>query len=256
MSVIRTAFYVLFVCVAINNLCANVLVYSSTMNGNIHTFGADSLDWLGVSYTVAQQSNFDDLLTGSEWSLVILDMPSTTPSEGFGSLIEYIEGGGKAIMSYWGLQLDPALAAAFEVESVSSFESPSDVHPWDLAHPIFNSPNPGIGSLTSWTDWWFDDGDRLNPVGSAVALAGFTTTSQSGQAAIVLGNNGRTLYNGFLWDSLDGATGIPLIANQISFLLNGEEEAIPEPATLFLLGPALLALGWAHARRGRTKAAN
>ena len=71
-------------------------------------------------------------------------------------------------MSFWDLdndtgQGDPALAAAFDVSVTSSFDPPQTVFRWDTSHPIFNSPN-AVGDLTSFSNQWADDGDRLRMV--------------------------------------------------------------------------------------------
>jgi len=134
-------------------------------------------------------------------------------------------------MSFWTLQTEPSLAAAFDVSVNYSFKSPKNVYRWDVGHPIFNTPNP-VADLTSWDNLsWSDDGDALAlvPLSDAQALAGFTTSPISGEAAIVLGNNGRTLYNGFLFDQLNPPTSVHLIANEILYV-------IPEPGTVLLLG--------------------
>jgi hypothetical protein len=103
--------------------------------------------------------------------------------------------------------------------------------------------------LTSWSDIWADDGDKLDPIGGALALAGFTAAPGAGEAAIILGNSGRTLYNGFLWDEIaDAVNGTSLIANQIDYLLN-PPGGIPEPSTYMMLGSGLLIVAAAARRR-------
>lgn len=208
-----------------------------------------ALDDLGLAYTQANASNFNTLLTGSTWDLVVLDLPSNLPDGGFASLISYIAGGGKALMSFWALQSHADLAAAFEVQQVSSFFDTPAVSFWDPDHPIFD----GVAPLSTWGDNWSDDGDRLDPLGAAVALAGFATDPTTGEAAIVLGNNGMTLYNGFIWDNFsDQVNGRLLIANQIDFLLSqSSTTAIPEPSTYAMLGSGLLVVA-VGARRRRT----
>jgi hypothetical protein len=236
----RFAATALLICLsALSATAGNILLYDdNTNNQNAQAALAD----LGLAFTLANSGNFNTLLTGEAWNLVILDLPSTTPSGGFGDLITHISGGGKALMSFWNLQGEAALAAAFEVSVASSFSSPVDVSAWDGAHAIFNNPNLIALPLSSWVDDWADDGDRLNALGTAVALAGFTGAPAAGEAAIVLGNGGRTLYNGFLWDEFGtDQNGRNLIGNQVVFLLDGTSQ-VPEPSTFLLLSGGIGAL--------------
>jgi len=224
-----------------------ILVYD---HNTINNRAQDALTSLGLGYTLSNSGNFNTQLTSGAWDLVVVDVPSTIPSGGFGALNAYVAGGGRAIISYWNLQGDPALAAAFEVAQASSFSTPQNVSLWDPGHPIFNSPN-SVGNLTSWTDFWADDGDRLNTVGSAIALAGFTGAPSANNAAIVLGNSGRTIYNGFLFDELNDPTGTNLFANEIQFLL----APVPEPASLALWSILGLTGGIGAWRRRKAKVA-
>jgi hypothetical protein len=135
-------------------------------------------------------------------------------------------------MSFWNLNNfgfeDSYLADAFDVSVTYSFETPQDVYRWVPGHNIFNVPNV-VGDQTSWSNEWIDDGDALMPLAGAQAIAGFTPSLNSRQAAIVLGNSGRTIYNGFLFDELNAPDSVNLIANEITYV-------IPEPVTICLFG--------------------
>lgn len=223
----------------VHPLSADILVFD---DNSLNHRAQQALTALWLPFTVAGAGNFNTKLTTGTWDMVVLDVPSMEPFGGYADLIAYIAGGGKVLMSYWDLQDKPALAAAMNVSVASSFTTPRNVYAWDAAHTIFHSP-AAAGPLTVWTDTWNDDGDQLSPVGAAVALGGFTAGPSAGQAAIVLGNGGRTLYNGFLWDETAQST--QLIANEVSYL-NGLN-AVPEPASLFLLLTA--GLGYIGLRR-------
>ncbi len=145
-------------------------------------------------------------------------------------MIDYVNGGGKVVMSFWDLNGEPALASAFDVSVEGSFNTPRDVHAWVASHPVFNSPS-AVGDLTAWSDLWADDGDALNPINRAQELAGFTALPSAGEAAIVLGNDGRTIYNGFVFDEFSDSDGIPLVANEIAYLL-GAAPVVPAPGDL------------------------
>jgi hypothetical protein len=128
----------------------------------------------------------------------------------------------------------------------ADFFTPQSVYAWPGGSPLFGGPFPVSSPVTFSEVGWNDDGDELDAVGLGTAMAGFTAVPTVGQAAIVVGNSGRTIANGWLFDELNGANGVNLVANEISYVLSG---AIPEPATLSLLALGGLALVRRRRRR-------
>lgn len=223
----------------------SILLYDNSAD-NLHARAA--LDSLSLSYTIATSPTFGTLLGGSTWDLVVVDCPSTTPPD-WTPLIDYVNGGGRAIMSFWDLDNDSgsgdaALPGAFDVSVSSSISSPQDVYRWETGHAVFNTPNL-LGDLTGLSDGWADDGDRLNAINGAEALAGFTATATAGEAAIVLGNGGRTIYNGFLFDELISHE---IIANEVGYVLGGVP-TVPVPGALLLGSFGAGLVGWFRRRR-------
>jgi hypothetical protein len=204
--------------------CDNVLIYDDNTDDQKALQAADNL---GLAYTRAASSDFVTLLTGGGWDLVIFDCPSTYPNGDWQTaLMDYVAGGGRLIMSYWTLQTESAaFQSAMGVSVATSLSIPLPLYGWG-SHEIFDGvPNMTIGL----DDAWFDDGDKLNTVGDGVAAGGYTMTPAAAEAAVVIANGKRTIYNGLLFDSYDGDQDtdgtldiIELIENQIEFLCDSE----------------------------------
>jgi PKD repeat protein len=104
------------------------------------------------------------------------------------------------------------------------------VYEWDLGPPVFDFREQVPTAITSWLDYYWDLGVDANRLTSSspdtVEIAGFTVAPTAGEAAVVMGNEGRTLIDGFLWDDqyqdadgdgLQDAT--ELVMNQILLIL-------------------------------------
>ena len=217
----------------------SILIFDDNTNNHRAQGGVTSL---GLSYTVANASNFDTLLGSQSWNLVIIDAPSTLPN--FTNFTNYVIGGGKAIVSTYVWGSATTMATAMGVSANGNILSPPpSIFRWDISSSVFNTPN-AIGDLTSWSNEWVVDGQKLNVL-AGTALAGLTASPAAGEASIVVGNGGNTIANGFLFDELNDPTGTHLVANEVQFLLS----AVPEPGTIALCGVALAGTGYAAWRR-------
>lgn len=215
----------LFTLIAVPVLGVDVLVYDVNTQSNN---GQQAAIQAGYDVTVSSSAiDFVQQLTTGTWDLVSLDVPSSGMDDAVaGAVADFIAAEGKAMLCYWNLDTGagtpgPTLRAAFEVDSTVSFSSPLDVFPWDPFHPIFNVPNPITDPLVPTLDPWGDDGDRMVASGGALELGGFTAGVALGEAAIILGNSGRTIVNGFIYDDFVPTVIIPLLQNQMDFLLGG-----------------------------------
>ncbi|MEM7262806.1 MAG: hypothetical protein AAF488_12505 [Planctomycetota bacterium] len=173
----------------------------------------------------------DEIQTGT-WDLISIDIPSGGMDVSISDAVAaYVAAGGKAMIGYWDLDggaIGTPLRVAFQIDSATDYTTPLEVFAWDAAHPIFTSPNPITGPIVPTLNPWADDGDRLIAAAGAVEVGGFTATEALGEAAIVIGNNNTTIANGFVYDSFDAAEIIPLLQNEMSFLINGGVVAGPE----------------------------
>jgi len=117
------------------------------------------------------------------------------------ALNNYVLGGGKLVLNDWYVSADPAnpLWATLGFAFVSDDEAPPDpVYWWKLAHPFFNTPQSVPNSRRRPQRLW-----RLRPARQAAAgLRGagglYHARPDPDQAALIVGNEGRTVFKGFL----------------------------------------------------------
>ena len=192
-----------------------------------------------LGYTVTQVSSntaFATQVATGAYDLVVIDLPhGGTDATSDTALATYINAGGRAIHFQW----DPsaAIQAAFQVAVASTFSAPLDVFAWVSGDPVFNVPNSVLG-LNVVQDGSGTNGQRVDPVGTAVALAGYTGAPAAGQAAMVLGNDGRTIFNAFSTEDMNTTQMVALYENQIISVLGGAA-SVPVPAPLLLIAAGL-----------------
>jgi hypothetical protein len=167
-------------------------------------------------------------------TLVIVDAPQNF--YGFSSLAGFVNGGGRVLIQAHSFPGNPALGATFQIIIESRSSAPLPLYNW-TGSPLFaDLPSP----LTFTEINLDEDAQRLHPVGDARAVAGFASAAASGQSAIVIGNSGRTIVNGFYVEAaLSTANAVKFAQNEIAFLIG----AIGPP--LFLAQPQdrFLAMG-------------
>lgn len=172
----------------------NILVLNEQCQGSIAYFPT-ALTNMGYAFTeTSNDADFYAHLTdGTAWDLVIVDEYYNPLSTSMAAISAYITGGGKCYMNYW--QWDSGTAAAFEASLGAAYDSMIPVYRWDTSHALFNIPNT-IPDMTPTLNTCITDGYYLEPMGAGVAVAGYTATPTSGQAACIVGNNGRTILMG------------------------------------------------------------
>lgn len=185
----------------------------------------DAATRLGLTFTRARAADFDTLLRGSRWDLVIVDMPSTEPSGMWqAAIVDHIAAGGRAIHTQWQSTTLGGLGPAYQV-TIGMGHNALPFYRWS-SDSLFTTPQVVPDGFTMLMDLWGTNGFYLEPMMGARAAAGFTMTPAANQAAIVIGNSGRTIFNGFLFDDYAAfdadADGIPditeLVMNEISLL--------------------------------------
>ena len=72
--------------------------------------------------TIAGSATFDGLLASQTWDVVALDVPSTAPASGWAGLINYVNGGGRVVLSYWDWDAEASLASDWAALNPSADE--------------------------------------------------------------------------------------------------------------------------------------
>lgn len=177
--------------------------------------------------TAASVAHFTTLLTGGGFDLAIFfqqNFPSDVNYDAaFAALGAHLAGGGSAIATDWTLTNTHAAPFGATFTGGTNHTSFTITDPALLAgivNPVSLS-NPGWGTF-------------------AMDLSGSAGAAWIGDAdaAIIIANGGRSIFNGFLNDTfVDGAVGMQLFINEINLALGAVETPVPvpEPAALFLL---------------------
>jgi hypothetical protein len=189
----------------------NILVYDHNTHHNLAQTAAFALSPGGT--VVANSATFDGLLAGGPWDVVAVDCPSNIPLSGWTALTNYVTGGGRVVLSYWDWDVNPALMTAFECSLSSSIDWTGQTLQDSGTSTLFSGvtmPN------SDWHNHWGDDGDRFNPLGTAVGLAHIGSPATP---VMVLGNGGKTIASSVLDEAgdtwLNDGSGVALWTNMI-----------------------------------------
>lgn len=168
----------------------------------------------------------DELENFGPWDVVIIDCPSSGMDVTVAQAIAtYIANDGRAMIGFWDLDNSgpgAILRTAFGIAVTVEYTLPLPVFAWDSSHPIWTTPNDVSSPLPTIATTWADDGDRLEGVAGTTAVGGFVDqVGAANESAIVLSNDNRTICNGFVFDNFEAATIVPLLVNEIAFLLGG-----------------------------------
>jgi 6-phosphogluconolactonase (cycloisomerase 2 family) len=168
-----------------------------------------ALHGLGLPYYVTydgNQNSFANRLTTGEWDLAIFMVDNFSVATGIlDAMLDYVNRGGRLIAYTWnlsGVSAHPLWAKlGFAYQSSITAENGVNVpvYQWDTAHPIFNLPQ----DVPSPLDWvssqalGFIGGQRVQPTAGGAALAGYVSSPTANQAALIVANDGRTIYKAF-----------------------------------------------------------
>ena len=193
--------------VALGYAKAKVLYYVDYNFGN-DPFG-QAFTALGITPTVASSySDFESDLSSGSWDLVVLLNQGYEDSTWETPLVNYVDGGGHAIVASWTHPQN--VAAAFG----ATYTGNNDQSPitQTVSSPIWNGvSNPFDLFNPGWGTW---------STGLQATTGQSIGTFPNGDGGIVVGNGGRTILNGFLENTAtDPAQGLQLAENEIAATL-------------------------------------
>ena len=197
---------------------AQILVYDQNSNNNYALNAAEFVRPGEVVHAVA--ADFGSLLDSQTWELVVLDFPSTRPASGQDVIVDYVNDGGRVILSTWfSIYTEtPGLFEAFGASGGTSISLGSnfvDTTGTSAADAVFD------GVTMPWFDWlgaWASDGVSFDILPDTEGLA---TVSDATGPVKILANDGRTIAT-FLMDVWDGSTEAERVwENMMNLVLDG-----------------------------------
>jgi hypothetical protein len=187
------------------------------------------LNELGVSYYLTSSGQFLNLsIHLNDWYLVIVDNPWYSINSFYPEFRNYVANGGRFLMAGYQVHsnqaspLWPLLGFEYHAELLTAVP----ISIWTAGASIFNLLHDFSNAVYTPVLDYGDDGDYLTVFDNATALAGLVVTLTTGNATIILRNDGKTIYNGYLIDELSSdmdnstyADNYELWLNEIAYLL-------------------------------------
>jgi len=187
--------------------------------------------------TVGSSAAFQTAINTGNYDLGIFfaqNQTSSTYASAINALGNHVAGGGLAIYADWSRNdgLSAQFGATFGASTNQTQMNISDAQIGSgLVNPV-DLFNPGWGVFSTGLD-----------LTSYVAA-----TFGNGEGAIVVGNSGRSIVNGFLNDTfVTAAEGQQLYINEIQYAFGQVATPVPEPASMTMFGIGglgLLGYGW------------
>jgi hypothetical protein len=192
------------------------------------TIYESALSSLGLSYLrYSDDTAFNAAIRNASLgtTLVVVDAVAA-PGRNLSAVEQFVRSGGRALLQYLDMQAG-SLSEAFGLATVQPFEFPSPVYDWG-GSSLFE----GVATPLTMADFFIRSGQRYQPAAGAQAVAGFTSIVSPSQAAVVIGNFGRTIVNGFALEEVTVVNNaIRLAQNELQLLVANVLTIIGQPTS-------------------------
>jgi hypothetical protein len=197
-----------------NTPASSVLLFVDAATASAYEQALRSLGLSFQRYT--DFTAFSTAVTGANRSstLVVMDAPNAMYD--LSSILAFVNGGGRSLIQAYGLTGNPSLCAALKVSIERRLSTPLPAYAWG-GSPLFAGLSSPLALVT--TGLYSENGQSLHVLAGGQAVAGYAENATPGEAALVIGNSGRTIVNGFfLEDAASFAEAVQLVVNEILFL--------------------------------------
>ncbi len=174
--------------------------------------------------TPEDMETFGELMTSQTWDLVLINQQNYVESRWVPYVEDHVAAGGAAIVYDWTSHLlegfDMRYTRYYNLGSFSELAEPDPSDPgrydeiWNnVSTPL--TPNSSVYRLYSW---------GMEAADGGVALAQFSADFDDDHHAVVVGAEGRTFVNGFLYESINQADSAQLARNEVLYALGSSFE--------------------------------
>ena len=196
---------------------AQILVYDENSANSYALTAAERIRPGEVTRGMA--ADFNALLTGGTWELVVLDYPSNQVAGGHQPLVDYVAAGGLAIISTWhNIYLTDNLLQTFGATGGSSISTAGQTLE-SAGTPVAEAVFEGVSMPHStWFSRWGSDGTAFLTAPGTEQIA---LLAGMDNPVMILANEGRTIAS-FVIDEWDGRDSAEQVwENMMNFLLDG-----------------------------------
>ncbi|MGO9115920.1 MAG: dockerin type I domain-containing protein [Thermoguttaceae bacterium] len=214
--------------VTLSGLVKNVSGHANQvllLSDSIDDYFQTALTALGMKFvTYTDDSDFETALASANPSTTLAIVDNALYEDTFANVPAFINDGGAVVFESWYLEGLPSVASALGASVVSTYSTPLPVYDWGGSSLFAGLTSP----INFQQYYYYYNGQFLQPAGNGVAVAGFQSTPAANQAALITGNSGRTILNGFLLDNVvSSKAAVQLAENEIEAAISNLSSPVP-----------------------------